>query len=608
MNVLMAILLAIFLGIMLVVGFLALRHRIMLKLGLRNIPRRPAQTVLIVVGSMLSAVIITASFATGDTISTSIRNASIEGLGTIDEILSPARGGDDFGPVYIETSRFHRLQQELASFDDVDGIAAYIAESAPALNLRASLSEGRTNIVAPDPATLDGFGQFIILSDQAYLIENLPSGSILVNEEANEDLDAQIGDSLRLFLEDSFVDLRVEGIVENGGLAGVDPTILMPLSAAQEIFDKPSQINAIAISNRGGNIEGAELSHDVTTKLRVLFADPQVVQDLKSLLNTSEVLSLIESHEHDLIVDHREELATLRQELVRPDITDELVRVLSDEDVRTEVLNALTAGNVPHIEEEADTLFRSLSEMNVLEIKRFLLELSDQAASGVTALFILLGLFSVGVGVLLVFLIFVMLAAARRTEMGMARAIGRATEPPGPDVYIRRHRLQPRLRRRRRHRRNRRRLPHSPRHQSDPRKYQRRLRILLHHRTPQRRSRLLPRHDHHLRHRRRLRLPRQPHEYRRSGARPPRNHHCKPRGDFHLPSHQHPQSPRPSHHVPHLRRQESHQQKVRRDPARLGFHRPLAPHPALDFGRSPRRSCDSPGPTSCAAGLPSSSA
>ena len=35
-----------------------------------------------------------------------------------------------------------------------------------------------------------------------------------------------------------------------------------------------------------------------------------------------------------------------------------------------------------------------------------------------------MGLFSVIVGVLLIFLIFVMLAAARRTEMGMVRAVG----------------------------------------------------------------------------------------------------------------------------------------------------------------------------------------
>ena len=424
MTTLMAVLLAIFLGIMVLVAFLAWRHRIMLRLGLRNIPRRPAQTALIVVGSMLSAVIITASFATGDTISTSIRNASIEGLGAVDEILSPARGAEDFGPVYVDASRFNRLQQELADFDEVDGISAYISESAPALNLRASLSEGQARIVAPDPATLEGFGQFTLLSGQSYPLESLPSGSVLVNEEANEDLDAQVGDTLRLFLQEGFADLRVEGIVENGGLAGVDPTILMPLSAGQDVFDKPGRINTIAISNRGGNVSGADLSQEVTTKLRVLFADPEIVGELKLLLNDPEVLTLIESHEAELTVADKEDLAVLRRELVRPEVSDELIRVLSDEEVRSQVMDALASGNVPHIEEEADTLFRSLSEMNVFEVKRFFLDLSDQAASGVTALFILLGLFSVGVGVLLVFLIFVMLAAARRTEMGMARAVG----------------------------------------------------------------------------------------------------------------------------------------------------------------------------------------
>ena len=117
-------------------------------------------------------------------------------------------------------------------------------------------------------------------------------------------------------------------------------------------------------------------------------------------------------------------MGILRQELVRPEVSGELVRVLSDEDVRGGVLDALASGGLTQTEEEADTLFRNLSEMSVFEVKRFLLDLSDDAASGATALFIILGLFSVGVGVLLVFLIFVMLAAARRTEMGMARAVG----------------------------------------------------------------------------------------------------------------------------------------------------------------------------------------
>ena len=424
MNLLMAILLAIFLGIMVVVAFLAWRHRIMLRLGLRNIPRRPAQTALIIVGSMLSAVIIAASFATGDAISSSIRNASIEGLGTIDEILTPARGAEDFGPAYISGSRFDRLQEQLTGFDAIDGMTPYIAETAPTLNLRPSLSEGQARIVAPDPDTLRGFGQFTLLSGQPFPLDDLPPGGVLVNEEAVEELDAKVGDTLRLFLQDEFVDLRVEGVVENGGLAGIDTTILMPLEAAQKVFDKEGQINTIAISNRGGALSGVDLSNDVTNKLSVIFADPQVVEELKLLLNKPEVLTLLKNHEGSLQGDLKADMAILRQELVRPEVSEELVRVLSDEDVHGEVLNALASSGLTGLEENADTLFRNLSEMSVFDVKRFFLDLSDAAASGVTALFILLGLFSVGVGVLLVFLIFVMLAAARRTEMGMARAIG----------------------------------------------------------------------------------------------------------------------------------------------------------------------------------------
>ena len=78
MNVLMMVVLAIFLAAMAVLAILAWRNRIMLKMGLRPIPRRLGQTVLIVIGVMLSTVIISAAFGTGDTISFSIRNEVFE--------------------------------------------------------------------------------------------------------------------------------------------------------------------------------------------------------------------------------------------------------------------------------------------------------------------------------------------------------------------------------------------------------------------------------------------------------------------------------------------------------------------------------------------------
>ena len=62
MDWIMYVLLAVFLPALAVIGFMALRNRVMLKMALRNIPRRKAQTALIVAGIMISTLIMAASF------------------------------------------------------------------------------------------------------------------------------------------------------------------------------------------------------------------------------------------------------------------------------------------------------------------------------------------------------------------------------------------------------------------------------------------------------------------------------------------------------------------------------------------------------------------
>ena len=49
--------------------FLSLRKPVLAKLGVRNIPRRPAQSILIVLGLTLSTIIIVSSLSTGGTLS-----------------------------------------------------------------------------------------------------------------------------------------------------------------------------------------------------------------------------------------------------------------------------------------------------------------------------------------------------------------------------------------------------------------------------------------------------------------------------------------------------------------------------------------------------------
>src|SRR3954463_14392650 len=69
------------------VAWVAWRRPVMFKLGVRNIPRRKAQTTLIVVGLMLSTLIISAALGTGDTLHYSLTKDSYENLGHVDQLV-----------------------------------------------------------------------------------------------------------------------------------------------------------------------------------------------------------------------------------------------------------------------------------------------------------------------------------------------------------------------------------------------------------------------------------------------------------------------------------------------------------------------------------------
>ena len=448
MNWIMAGLLAILLPSAAVILVMAWRNRIMVKLGLRNIPRRPAQTALIIVGIMISTLIMAAAFGTGDPISYSIRPQAINALGPIDEIIlsKGATTEDRFGTsTYLPYQRFLDIKEQLAGLDTVDGLSPGIGEFAPVINTRTNLSEGKIQIAGVDGDNLAGFGELRLLSGGQARLEDLRLGEVFLNEEAAEELEAIPGDQLRLFLSRSLLAqlpgndsalpqgsasqegllLTVVGIVKKGGLAGPEPTIVMPLERAQAMLGREGQINSIAVSNRGDAFSGAEPSEEVTKHLRLLFAHRPGALRLKELLDQPRALAALEERAQELGEELRADVKALVKELERPELSDQLISLLADTRVSDEVLKALNRDSpLASVERQAVTLFEDLGELEVLEIKKLVLDEADRAGSSVTSFFVIMGLFSIMVGVLLIFLIFVMLAAARRTEMGMARAVG----------------------------------------------------------------------------------------------------------------------------------------------------------------------------------------
>ena len=66
---------------------LALGNTIFFKIGVRNIPRRRMQMVLIVFALMLSTTLLSSALATGDVITASVQSVAVYNLGNVDETI-----------------------------------------------------------------------------------------------------------------------------------------------------------------------------------------------------------------------------------------------------------------------------------------------------------------------------------------------------------------------------------------------------------------------------------------------------------------------------------------------------------------------------------------
>ena len=430
MDTIMVVLLAAMFGVSALVGITALRNRVMLKLGLRNIPRRRSQTILIVIGLTLATIIITSAFGTGDTITYSIRSAAVDQLGQIDETLRVAQNADGAssdirGVQYFPIGEFSRLRDSLRGYEAIDGLTPAIVESAPLVDVTSQQNKSRVSVFGLLP---DGDSLFVPAGPDGQRVDlgSLAANEVYVTDEAAKDLNASPGDELHLFVSQQPTVLILKGTVRKTGLPGpgMAAAVVMPLNRAQSLFGKEGQINRILVSNRGGPHEGAELSAQVTKKLRSLLADDAAVSEIVRVLSTPAVRSGLVALRDRLNDEPRDKITSLLSEIDKGQVTDDIKSLLGDDAVAAQL--KVIAKDLP----DQDTggrlgdLLTGLSKMAVEDTKAKSIDQAEQVGSAFTTIFVSFGLFSIAAGVLLIFLIFVMLAAERKPEMGMARAVG----------------------------------------------------------------------------------------------------------------------------------------------------------------------------------------
>ncbi|MBI4301339.1 MAG: ABC transporter permease [Chloroflexi bacterium] len=334
---LMVILVVLFIVVAVITGIIALRNRVMFKMAVRNVPRRRAQTALIVLGLMLATLLFSASLATGDTLSRSIRTQAVRDLGQVDVTVEAADRDPSGALAYFDENYFEKIRLALSNDSEVEGVALAIQESAPVVATATRLSEPQVNILGIAEEQNSGFDRLMDKGGSVLSLGSLRSNQIYISSELSNKLEARPGDTVQVFLGPTPVALEIAGVYEKGGNPAGKLSLVVPLKKLQEFDGKVGRINSVVITNSGGWIEGA--SH------------------------TDAVLS---------------------------------------------ALGPLLEG----------------TGLEAKPVKQDALDLADQVGSTFSTVFLVFAQFSIAAGGLLIFLIFVMLAAERKRELGIARAIG----------------------------------------------------------------------------------------------------------------------------------------------------------------------------------------
>jgi len=414
--------------IFLIISFGAARRFILVKMGTRNIPRRKGQSILIVIGLMLSSAIIATSLGIGDTVRHSVRSVALDFLGPTDEIIK-GRGGQLFGEEYFEYDDFQRVQQIIEENPDVEAILPLIEIELPASNDILGLAESNMKVRGIDGRYSNQYDQLENLQNKVVYIKNLKANEIYINADASETLKLNNGDEIGVYTILGKSEFVVLDVLKNGGLAGGgrNPYLLFTLESLQNFLGKEGQITNILVSNKGDGQGALDLSEDVTKFLRSKLTNTKVATEIFDILKGNGIPALFMEESESLKETDKETSETferLSENLSTDNFDDDYITDISDYQTQLMILGVLDKWEMPEEAGATSMLFTTLTTLRVDDQKSDSIKLAERVASGVTTIFSIFGSFSIMVGMLLIFLVFVLLAAARSTELGMARAVG----------------------------------------------------------------------------------------------------------------------------------------------------------------------------------------
>ncbi len=253
-----------------------LRHRVLLKMGFRNIFRKKTETVIVILGLMIATAIISSSFGVGDTMENMVEGEIYKEWDQTDVTVYNTTDQGNFIPIPYET--YLNLKADIEEVDNVGGVIGEVHGSASVSNPDSRLSESESVLIGMDFDESDAFGTFYKDGGSIDIVPN--EGEILIDEKLADDLEAEVGADLTLFTAGypGGRDHTIAEIIDSKGRAAFRGSgkVLMPLNEGQNALGLQDQINYIRITSISGVEGGIEHSDQIFDDVeRILKGDPE---------------------------------------------------------------------------------------------------------------------------------------------------------------------------------------------------------------------------------------------------------------------------------------------------------------------------------------------
>jgi putative ABC transport system permease protein len=236
----------------------ALGNRVLFKMSLRNLLRRPSTTALVLGGLMVGTAIISASLVVGDTLDNMIVGETSRAFGDIDFAVSgPGEGSANDG-LYL-SDNVSAVREAVLGLEHVDGAEWVLNTTSSIMSVGPNLTQTSVGLLGMTEGTVGGFGGFTAVDGSS--ITTLPAaGHAYINNDLADRLEITDGSEILLAKDQQHVITLTATVILDEGVGAIGPDIFVDITTVQQLSGKDNAVNLLLVALDGQGREQVNAS------------------------------------------------------------------------------------------------------------------------------------------------------------------------------------------------------------------------------------------------------------------------------------------------------------------------------------------------------------